>query len=315
MRLGLIILIFLTILSACASPAPGNTQTASTPAPAELTPYQTLLPTPTATLIPPLTTPKLPTTTPIIYTIKAGDTLSAIAARYHVPVEALLAANPGIQAGALVVGKTLVIPTGIQATGVALPTPAAVPVTQAQCYPEAAGGLWCFALLQNAYAETLENLSVQFTLLDSTGQELASQIAYGLLDILPAGRTMPLAAYFPPPAPAGAQVRAQVLTALRLISGEGRYMDAAIENTLVEMDSTGRTASVSGQVVIHGDQVPAGLWVLAAAYDRDGNVVGLRRWEPDQVPTGEEPVRFEFQVSSAGPAIDRVEFLAEVKVK
>jgi hypothetical protein len=287
----------------------------NTAVPAVLTPYQTGTPRPTATLIPPLTTPKLPTTTPIIYTIKMGDTLSAIAARYHVPVEALLTANPGIQAGALVVGKTLIIPTGIQATGVALPTPAEAPITQAHCYPDAAGGAWCFVLLQNPYAEALENPSVQLTLLDPDGQELTSQITYGLLDIIPPGRSMPLTAYFPPPVQADVQVRAQVLTVVRLLAGDQRYMDGAVENTLVALDSSGRTALVSGQVVIHGDQTPASLWVLAVAYDGVGNIVGLRRWEPDEAPTGEEPVRFEFQVFSAGPAIERVEFLAEVKTK
>jgi LysM repeat protein len=308
---GLLLLIF---LAACA----GAAQTQNLPAtqiPASPIPYRTVTPTLTATLLPPLTTLTLPTTTPIIYTIAKGDTLGAIAARYHLTVDDLLAANPGIQAGALVVGKTLIIPTGIQSTLLPLPTPAAVPVLQARCWSEAAGGLWCFALLQNEYAETLENLSAQFALLDSSGQELASQAAYGLLDIIPAGKTMPLAAYFPPPAPADPLVRAQVLTAVRLLSGDKRYLPASVENTLVTVDASGRTAQVSGRVVLHGKATAASAWVLATAYDSAGNVVGLRRWESPDSTDFSEPVMFDFQVSSLGPAIDRVDFLVEVKTR
>ena len=306
-------LLLLPILAACGgTPADGNILL-QTPVPASLEPYQTATLAATATIIPPLTTLTLPTTTPILYTIAKGDTLSAIAGRYNVTVDALLAANPTIQAGALVVGKTLVIPTGARATGEPVPTPASVPVSQVRCWSEAGGGLWCLALLQNQYAETLENLSVQFTLLNPDGQELAAQPAYGLLDILPAGQSMPMAAYFPPPISGEARARVQVITAVRLLPGDKRYLPAAVENTLVSLEASGRKAQVSGQVRLTGGTAANTTWILATAFDANGTVVGLRRWESTAELREAEPLQFDFQVSSVGPQIQRVDFLVEAR--
>ena len=47
------------------------------------------------------------------YTIKPGDTLYLIAARYHTSVEAILTANPGIEPQNLVIGRTIIVPYGI----------------------------------------------------------------------------------------------------------------------------------------------------------------------------------------------------------
>lgn len=313
MRRFFVCLVFLTALAACSGNAGPAATGGETPAPRTPKPYQTASPQPTSTIIPPLTTITLPTPTPVIYTIAKGDTLSGIAQRFNVTLEALMAANPGVQAGALTVGTKLVIPAGSLATSQPIPTPAPIPVTQARCWPEASGGLWCLALLQNDYAETLENLSVQFTLLDPAGQELASQAAYGLLDILPAGKSMPVAMYFSPPVPINANVRVQVLTDIRLPPGDTRYLPVSVENSLVSVDASGRTAQVSGRVVLAGADPASTLWVLATAYDAEGNVVGLRRWESASGLSADAPVSFDFQVSSVGPAIERVEFLTEAR--
>lgn len=57
---------------------------------------------------------QLPTPTPtpgqIRYTIKAGDTLYAIALRYQTTVSAILAANPGINPNRLQIGQIILIP-------------------------------------------------------------------------------------------------------------------------------------------------------------------------------------------------------------
>ncbi len=303
----LICFLSLFILTAC-----GENSTA-TPSLNTAAPYATPTLTPTPTLIPGLTKIILPTPTPITYVIAQGDTLSDIARRYGVSVEALQNANPGVPTTVLVVGTKLVIPTGGEGIGEPTPTPAALAVTQARCWPETDGGLWCFALVHNDYAETLENLSAQFTLLDSSGGELASQIVYGMLDILPAGASMPLAAHFAPPVRADASVRAQVLTAIRLLPGDTRYLPVAVENTLVAVGASGRTAQVSGQVILTGEGTANTLWLLASAYDAAGNVVGVRRWESPSALTAAAPVSFDFSVSSLGPEIAWVEFLAEAR--
>lgn len=45
--------------------------------------------------------------TPKVYIVKAGDTLSAISARLHVPVFRITALNPGISPNALQTGQRL----------------------------------------------------------------------------------------------------------------------------------------------------------------------------------------------------------------
>ncbi|MFA5874392.1 MAG: LysM peptidoglycan-binding domain-containing protein, partial [Anaerolineales bacterium] len=270
------------------------------------------------------------TPTTFTYTVVQGDTLIGIAGRYGVTLEALLAANPGVQPAALPVGTTLIIPTGDEIPGEPTPIPAPLPVKQARCWSETDGGLWCFALLQNEYAEPLENLSAQFTLLDANGQELASQAAFALLNTLPPGQSMPLAVHFPPPVQTNVTVpragivptllretgttpRVQVLTAIRLLPGDTRYLPVNLDNTLVSMEASGRTAQVTGLVILTGAGTANTLWVLATAYDAAGNVIGVRRWESPSALTADAPVSFDFMVYSVGPGIDRVEFLAEAR--
>jgi LysM repeat protein len=94
-----------------------------------------VLPTPTATPPPPPT----PTSTPVIYVVKAGDTVLAIALRYGVSQEDLLAAN-GMNADDvrfIQLGQQLVIPLEPPAAA-AGPAPAA-PVPAATTYTVRAG--------------------------------------------------------------------------------------------------------------------------------------------------------------------------------
>ena len=300
-------LFLILTLTACAE----NAEVVTDLAPA--VPYQTITPSETPTVIPPLTGIILPTPTTFTYTVIQGDTLNGIAGRYGLTLEALLAANPSLQQETLSVGTTLIIPTGAQTPVESASTPAPLPVQQARCWPEINGGLWCFALVQNEYAETLENISTQFTLLDASGQELASQAAFALLNTLPPGQSMPLAVHFPPPVQNNVAVHVQVLTAIRLVPGDTRYLSVMPENTLVSVEASGQTAQVTGWVVLTEAGTANTLWVLATAYDAAGNVVGVRRWESSSTLTADAPVSFDFLVYSVGPAIDRVEFLAEAR--
>lgn len=254
-----------------------------------------------------------PTPTIFTYTIVQGDTLSGIAQRFGIKLDALLAANPGIQLAVLAIGTTLTIPTGDEIPGEPTPTPVSLQVLQARCWPETDGGAWCFALVHNDYAQTLENISAQFTLLDSNGKELASQSAFALLNTFPPGQYLPLAVHFPPLVQINVSVRVQMLSAIRLLPGDARYLQVVAANTLVSIEASGRTAQVTGRVRLTGTGTANTLWVLATAYDGAGNVVGVRRWESPSALSAEAPVLFDFYVSSVGPEIDRVEFLAEAR--
>jgi LysM domain. len=301
------ILFLLMILTACA----GNTTVVTELPPA--VPFLTVTPSNTPTVIPLTTGIIQPTPTTFTYTVVQGDTLIGIANRYGITPEALMAANPGVQAAALPVGTTLIIPTGNTTTLQQVPTPVPLPVQQARCWTEPDGGLWCFALVLNQYTDTLENLSAQFTLLDTDGHALVSGTAFGLLDILPTGLSMPLAFHVPPSKNIAASVQVQVLTAIRLLPGDVRYLPVNVENTLVTLDSSGRTAQVTGQVLLTGSGTAKTTWVLGTAFDAAGAVVGLHRWESTLALSSKSSISFDFLLSSVGPAIDRVDFLAEAR--
>jgi hypothetical protein len=295
-------------LAAC-----GGTSADPTPAaPPNLEPYRTSTPVPTLTPIPPLIEVLLPTPTPVTYTVKSGDTMGVIARSYGVTLDELISANPGVNANILSVGTVLIIPIG-SIPSEPSPTPAALTVRQARCWSEVSGGMWCFGLVQNEYGAPLENLSVQFMLLDSSGNAVTSQIAFGLLDILPAGKSMPFATHFSPPVDTSLVPRVQVLTAILLMPDDTRYLLVALQNILVQVDSSGLSAQVTGQAVSTGSAAANTVWVLGTAYDVNGNVVGVRRWEASYVLDGGGSMQFSFTVSSVGPAIDHVDLLVEAR--
>lgn len=248
-----------------------------------------------------------------MYTVVEGDSLNGIAAHFGLSLEDLQKANPGIQASTLQPGATLVIPGSEGMPVEPTPTPASLQVEGSQCWREASGGAWCFARISNPYPETLENISALFTLLDNNGAVYANQVGFAMLNTLPPGSTLPLAVHFPPPLPGKVSLRIQVLTATRLLPGDARYLPVVLDGTLVEISSSGLTAHLTGRVVLTGEVPASTTWILAVAYDADGNVVGVRRWESASTLTAAESIHFDFLLSSLGPAIARVEFLVEAR--
>ncbi len=120
-------LLLLTILSAC-------TRSANAPAPL-LTPVGVILPTPNPaeTFLPPTRVPGSPIFTPTPnparalptpiarpgeYIIQPGDTLGQVARAYGLSLEALIAANPGIDPNWLAVGQVIKLPGQESASGI-----------------------------------------------------------------------------------------------------------------------------------------------------------------------------------------------------
>jgi len=307
------LLLFLLICAAC-SPIAGT----EVPVPKSLDPYATMTLSPVqgnATGLIRSSELALPTPTPFTYTIRSGDTMGGIAEKFNVELDALLAANPGVNPNIMTVGKTLNIPSDQKmTTGAFTPTPAPFTVQQISCRTTSDGGTWCFALAHNDSLELMENVTAQFTLADSTGKPVNSQTALLPLDILPPGESLPLTASFAPGLPSNLHPQVQVLTAIRLLPNDARYLDARIQNTQVQVDWSGLSAHTSGQVLLADDSKPAGrVWVAAVVYDTEGNVTGVRRWEASggmQAGTG---LPFSFQVFSLAGEIGHVDFAAEAR--
>jgi len=257
----------------------------------------------------------LPSPTPFTYTVQSGDTISSIALKFGVSMDDLQAANPEISPNAMSVGQVLNIPSNPQnPSGEPTPTPAAFTIQQIQCYPTADKGIWCFVLIHNDFSDFMENVTAQVTLVNAENDVLASQTALLPLNILPPNTSLPLSVFFPPEIPSVAKPRVQVLTAIRLLPNDERYLPATINNTLVQVNADGRSASVRGQVLMPGDAKDARqVWVAGTAYDESGRVVGVRRWEWDGGLAAGGSLPFEFMLSSLGGRIERVEFAVEAR--
>jgi hypothetical protein len=82
----------------------------------------------------------------------------------------------------------------------------------------------------------MENVTAQVTLVDADNAVIRSQTALLPLNILPPNTSLPLAVFFPPEIPLDAKPQVQVLTAIRLLPNDERYLPATINNTLVQVN-------------------------------------------------------------------------------
>ena len=169
-------------------------------------------------------------------------------------------------------------------------------------------------LVSNDTPAIIENVTAQVTLVDSTGVALASKTALLPLDILPPGASLPLSVLFPPPLPLDAKPQVQILTAIRLLPGDSRYLPTQVQETLTEVSWSGRSAEVHGKVrVQEGSGDAAVVWIAAVAYDASGAVVGWRRWESSGGLTAGSSLPFELMISSVAGPIERVDLTVEAR--
>lgn len=308
-------LFLLLLMTAC---APQQTQVV--PSNEQLVPFLTSTASPTMQSV---QTPEglvaaetqLPSPTPFTYSVKSGDSISSIALQFGVSMDDLQAANPEISPNAMSIGQVIKIPSNPEnPSGEPTPTPVPFTVEQIECYPTADRGMWCFVLVHNDFSDFMENISAQVTLVDSGNSSLASQTALLPLNILPPNSSLPLTVYFPPDVPFDARPQVQLLTAIRLLPDDERYLPATVSNTLVQVNAGGRSALVNGQVLLpEGSSNASQVWVAATAYNEAGRVVGVRRWEWDDGLAAGGNLPFEFMLSSIGGTISHVEFAVEAR--
>lgn len=251
--------------------------------------------------------------TPFVHQVQAGDTLLGIALRYGVELDHLLAANPEIDPRFLSVGQAIRIPGPDGAapeTILPTSTPVNLPVGAPSCYLNVSGGTVCFALVENPGQMTIEGLTGQISLLTDRGAAAASVLAYPPLNLVPPGGRMPLVAYFPESEGLGGGARVSLLSAVTAAELEGRY--APVEIVSFERVLSGGTATVEFEIVSLSEPGrEARVEVLVVAYDRDGNVVGFRKWESSRPVSPRGTVSGVVIVASLGPPIEQVELLAE----
>lgn len=321
------------LLSACA-PAAG-TSPASTPArqatrQALLTPYRSATPVVSATPQGSTASTEAPTLTPTprTHTVKKGEDMGGIAYTYRISLEALMAANPDVMPNLMSIGTVLIIPpsktaqpdTGTQ-SGDQMPTPTAIPldVGSLVCNRVDDGGVWCFLPVHNNQEIILEGMTAIIRLSGAQPEPVLSQPAFSLIDTLPAGAVLPLTTYFPPEQVAGLtppySFSAEIQSTLPS-ADDGRYLPVRLEQQKVVISENGLAAAVTTLANLESSGGSAGrLWIAAVAYDAQGNVVGIRRWEntAGQPLKGGHPMTVSFSVYSTAGAIERVELFAEAR--
>jgi LysM repeat protein len=276
-----------------------------------LTPYATVTPSPTRPIptvqVTPIFTPS-PTPTPYLYTVKKDDTMLGIAFHFGITLQDLQAANPTVDPHFMSQGIQLVIPiVGPTPEVISSPTPLPIEVEPVRCIQSGDGGAWCIVAIKNSLDANLENLSVLINLYDEQGEVLASQTAIAPLNILRSGSTMPVMAYFAPPLSDSYRAQSELVTALAVNEDDARYLDPRVQVDKVEIGNGGTDATVSGEVLLPAGTTASQLWLLAVAYDANGNIIGMRKWKS----AGE--TEFSFTVFSLADAIDHVEVLAEAR--
>ena len=273
------LIIVATLLVACSS-RPTTTPIAptatlrglptATASPVFPTALPTDTPAPTSTL--------MPTATPIAYVIQKGDTLISIAVEYNVSLEAIEAANPGIDPGNLQLGQTVFVPApegGVPSAAVAS-TPLPVNVGVFTCAPTPVASLICFGEFVNTTDGPITNLSVRVTLLNLDNTTGDSVVVYAPLDLIPPGTAVPLTAVFA--SGASGNQRSAVGTVLTADSGAAladRYATLTVSDVAGAESSGGFT--LGGAVTNVAAVTVKNIVVVGTVYNSAGAVIGYRK--------------------------------------
>jgi murein DD-endopeptidase MepM/ murein hydrolase activator NlpD len=253
--------------------------------------------------------------------VKKGEDMGGIATLYGVKIKDLRAANAEIDPRMIPIGTVLIIPSGNPEQDAnkptAIPVPAVTILTGPPvCYADIAGGAWCLIKVDNNTETAVEDISVDFVLSGSSDEEPQIRAAFGLLDRLIAGQSIPLAAYFDAAPAQPWKVDTRLRTTSPAINEEARYLHSQLDKAVVTLAEDKLSARVNGLVNLQADQSDANIiLVVAAAYNTAGLPVGVRRWEsPVGLESGSGLV-YDFNVFSMGGQIDKVDVLLETRPK
>ena len=331
----LVLLLTLLVIDACTGSGLPTGTPCTPPActtsvfPGTLRLYQTDTLTPTASLS--LIKSATPTSTatvtppPVTYKVKDNDDMYGIAFLFGVSPQALMTANPKVNPRAMSPGTILIIPVPLtppaNADTPTSPGPSPTAIVSIprppDCYPDTEGGVWCFLLVKNDRTSGLESITGVIRLAGGdpqSTQKPIEQAATTLIDLLPAGASTPLVAYFPPPAPLSFIPSGEVTLALPLPENDTRYLPVTIQDQQVAIALDGKSAEVTGSLALSSGQKPASqAWIAATAFDAGGAVVGVRKWEAASPLSPGSKLSFDLQVYTLGPLIDHVSLVAQAR--
>jgi LysM repeat protein len=272
---------------------------------------------PTATPAPytpePTPTPTI-TPTPVIYTIKPGDNLLAIAQRFNVDVAALQEVNGILDPRSLQIGQQLIIPRPEEfeqsIAPTATPTPLPITVQNVHFNDTAIGGLWVMGEVFNDSGQPLEQVRVGVALLDDNDEEMARASGLVALDLVDVNETAPFAILFGESPGRFARYQAFPLSAVPAYVGS-YYRDLEVVN----LESEGeRYASytVRGTVRNVGPEEAVSVQVVLTAYDSLDRVIAMRKVVPEHnvVPVGGETT-FVAVLAPVGGPIARIHASAQ----
>jgi LysM repeat protein len=218
------------------------------------------------------------TATPVIYVVKKGDTLLAIARQFGVTVQDIQQANGISDPRRLSVSQEIIIPAKPAEggpTAVPTPTPVALRIQGLAFHRTPVDSLWCLGEVLNLSGQPAEEVQVQVSLHDEMGVLLTSGRAFAQVDILPEGGRAPFAVLFTAPPTSFAQYQTQVLGGVPSTHLGPRYPDLAV----VE-DQGGwledNNYRVQGQVHNTGQADAEHVAVVVTLYDAQDHVVAAR---------------------------------------
>lgn len=276
-------------------------------------PYQSSSETPqpaTATVSLPTSQPIIPTATPFKHAVQPGDTLYGIALQYNITLDELVLANPGVNTNTLSIGTELNIPLKDNPLLVATPTPYPLPLSEPACYPTEDEGLWCYLMLKNDQEISLENITVAFNLYADRQELVQSVISSPPLNRLFPGQSIPVGAWIEDPPQNRTGITANLLTAFPSDLDESQV---EITDYSVTYSLENKIAAVSGIYQINNPESSGKqVWIVGVALS-EGIPSGVRKWVSNQELSTGTSYNFEFQIYSLGPAIDRIQLLAELE--
>ncbi len=290
---------------------------------ATLRPFDRATATPTRSLRTPTVVP-LPTAgpspTPFSHVVAANETLLSIASRYGLTLEALEAANPGINPRLLSIGQTLVIP-GPEGTpnplAMAVATPVPLTLSAVRCYPQVTGTTTCLLAARNpATRPPVEGMVALVTLLDAAGAALDTRPAYPVLNRLEPGGTVVLVADFPPDGPEWDHAQAALDTAFEANADDGRFVEVIVSRASQHPAEDRMSWRVEGTVRLAGEPTSGdeGTTVVLVALDSGDRVLGCLIWEPPAPLSAKAETPFDLTVYSLGPPIASTALLTEAQV-